>query len=360
MHFFTQAWKKKRVFWTSAGLFALLAGAFLSRYPDWCEKVYGAALFPLIRGLFRYSLALLPFPAVILVAFGGVALFWWTAVRPALQHRWTWWTLCAGVCSTVGALIFLFQALWGFNYDRRDISQRLGIEKASMTTEDLEKEFNRATDEVLQAADAVHDLHPLDHWSSRAFEEAIAPELRRALKVLHYPLTLNPRVRILRPMGILMRWNTAGIYLPFSGEGHVDAGMLPVQIPFTMAHEMAHGFGVTGEGDCNFLAYLSCRQSGDPFIHFAGVFTYWRYVASEFRDAFPERYKERYGQFPDIIRNTLWEIHANDARYPDILPKLRNAIYDTYLRSEGVHEGLRSYNKVVQLVWAYESRQANR
>jgi hypothetical protein len=154
-----------------------------------------------------------------------------------------------------------------------------------------------------------------------------------------------------------MRWNTAGIYVPFSGEGHVDAGMLPVQIPFTLAHEMAHGYGVTDEGDCNFIAYLACRSSDDLQIRFAGVLSYWRYVASEYRFVFPDEYKTAFEELPDLVKQILLEIRANDARYPDLLPRFRNTVYDTYLKSQGVHDGLHSYSRVVQLVWAFEQRE---
>jgi hypothetical protein len=180
-------------------------------------------------------------------------------------------------------------------------------------------------------------------------------ELRQVLQKHQFPLSYSPSVRIIRPRGILMRWNTAGIYFPFTGESHVDAGMLPVQIPFTLAHEMAHGFGVTDEGDCNFLAYLACKESNDPTVQFAGLFTYWRYVASEYRFLFPDQYDAQYRELPEMIKQLLKEIRENDAKYPDLFPKLRNTVYDTYLKSQGVHDGLMSYNRVVELVWRYET-----
>jgi len=183
--------------------------------------------------------------------------------------------------------------------------------------------------------------------------------VERIVREIGMPMVARPRVRLVHPKGILMRWNTAGIYLPYSGEGHVDAGMLPVQVPFTLAHEMAHGYGLTDEGDCNFLAYLACIRSESPLVQFSGHLTYWRYVAGAYRYAFPAKFKEVYQDLPRLVLNTLEEIHQNDARYPDILPKLRNMVYDSYLKSQGVHEGLQSYHRIVQLVWAYNLTNGN-
>ena len=89
------------------------------------------------------------------------------------------------------------------------------------------------------------------------------------------------RVRQPWPNGFLLRWSTAGIYIPQTGEGHIDRGLLAVQKPFTIAHEMAHGYGVADEGACNFIAWLACSQSRDPWVRFGGALTYWRYAAAE-------------------------------------------------------------------------------
>ncbi len=347
--------RRKQLIWISLGALALLIGLLLRAYPDVAESVYGKGLFVGIRWLL-VPFGLLPFPAISLLFLGGLWLLWKTAIIPLRTKTWAWWSLIGGILSTIGALVFLFQFLWGFNYSRPTWDRRLNIEVQGMTTEQLTDEFLRATAELKAISGDLSDVEQLASRSNLDHESSVKPELRKVLEMHGFPLVQSPRVRIVRPRGILMRWNTAGIYVPYSGEGHVDAGMLPVQVPFTMAHEMAHGFGVTDEGDCNFLAYLTCRASEDRYVKFAGVFTYWRYVASEYRYAFPEEYKVVFDQLPELIKKLLADIRANDAKYPDLFPKLRNTVYDTYLKSQGVSDGLQSYSRVVQLVWAFENR----
>jgi hypothetical protein len=336
-------------------MLTLLHNTVFALKPAWSETLYGEGLFPLIRTVFRYTLGLLSFPAVTAVAVVALVLFILTCIRPLIRRQWTLWTLIAGFLSTMCAVLFLFQLLWGFNYSRMDLAQRMRLETQGMTREDLQAEFVRATAALKTAAYEISSVVALNSWTNRDYEDAIKPVLRRILAEIGYPEVASPRGRIIGPKGMLMRWNTAGIYVPFSGEGHVDAGMLPVQIPFTLAHEMAHGFGVTDEGDCNFLGYLVCIQSDDPLVRFSGVLTYWRYLASEYRHAFPDAYAKQYETLPALVRETLAAIRMNDALYPDLFPKLRNAVYDSYLKSQGIAEGLRSYNRIVQLVWAYEN-----
>ncbi|MCB0582976.1 MAG: DUF3810 family protein, partial [Phaeodactylibacter sp.] len=72
-----------------------------------------------------------------------------------------------------------------------------------------------------------------------------------------------------------------GLYFPFTGEGHIDAGLHPLQKPYVMAHELAHGYGFGDEGTCNFLGYLACIGSDDPVIAYIGHLNYWRTLAAD-------------------------------------------------------------------------------
>lgn len=67
-------------------------------------------------------------------------------------------------------------------------------------------------------------------------------------------------MRVLEPAGCLLVFGTAGIFWPFSGEGYVDSGLDSLVIPFTMAHEFAHGFGWTDEGNAILLLYWPAEK----------------------------------------------------------------------------------------------------
>jgi hypothetical protein len=56
---------------------------------------------------------------------------------------------------------------------------------------------------------------------------------------------------------------------------------------------------------------------------------------------------------PPVVRQSIDLVRINNAKYPDILPRLRNAIYSSYLKSHGMESGLKSYNEVVVMVHHY-------
>lgn len=120
-----------------------------------------------------------------------------------------------------------------------------------------------------------------------------------------------------------------------------------------MAHEFAHGYGIGDEGSCNFIAYLTCKNSTDPVMNYTGLLAYWRSVASQYRLVDQDHYKEFRKSIPKEIIEHLQKINAQMDKYPDIFPAVRDATYNAYLQTQGIEEGLKNYSRVVLLVTAY-------
>ena len=130
-------------------------------------------------------------------------------------------------------------------------------------------------------------------------------------------------------------------------------------MPFTIAHEMAHGYGHGDEGTCNFLAYLACQRSADPYIRYAGQYSYWRYLRSALRGLDNEAYQKLEAEFPIGIANDLTSLKKSWAEYETFFPDFHDWVYDGYLKSQGVTEGLQSYSRVVMMVEAFERGMMN-
>jgi hypothetical protein len=121
-----------------------------------------------------------------------------------------------------------------------------------------------------------------------------------------------------------------------------------------MAHEMAHGYGFTDEGTCNFLAYLACIRSKNSFIQYAGYFEYFSTLAVNYRKYDREAYTAMMKSLPASVKADWNSIIENHEHYPNIMPKLRHYTYDTYLKVQGISEGIQNYNRVLMLVKAWE------
>lgn len=327
--------------------------------PAFVERWYSRGLFVGVRWLFTVLDSWWPFAAVYMLVAGLLAwLVWRVRFGKKEEIPWPKRMLNFGhsLLAIVGAIIFLFQWLWGFNYGRVPLEQRLGFEPKPLTVSELREELMAAT------TDAIFLRKQLTEGPDTIIAEQLLnpnPEtmmrnaLTRQLWEMGYPTPGKVRGRSMFPKGILLRFSTAGVYLPFTGEGHVDAGLHHLQRPFVLAHEMSHAYGFGDEGTCNFLAYLACTRSGDPYLKYIGHLYYWRYVASEYLSMAPAEYEQFKKALPSGLRADVRAIQREMDKYPDILPELRDAAYNTYLQSQGIAEGMKNYDRVVMMVAAW-------
>jgi hypothetical protein len=157
-------------------------------------------------------------------------------------------------------------------------------------------------------------------------------------------------VKPLYPEGMLLSISTAGFYLPFAGEGYIDPGLHTLQWSFTIAHEMAHVQGLTDEGSCNFIGLLTCLHSQDAVIRYSGLLSYWGYLYRQMIQLDPNNAKLVRNDLTPAVRADLRAIRRKINEYPDIFPRFRNLVYDSYLKTHGIPDGLRSYDGMVDLM----------
>ena len=105
------------------------------------------------------------------------------------------------------------------------------------------------------------------------------------------------------------------------------------------------------------MAYLACTQSENPFLQYVGQLSYWRYLASNYRRYKKEDYSDFYKKnVPEGVKNDLHAIYAEMDKYPEIFPQIRDAAYNTYLKAQGISEGMKNYSRILMLVKAWKEK----
>lgn len=357
----------KNKLFISLGLLTLFLQVILQNAPAFVERFYSRGLFLGIRWLFDHTLALSPIPIWHLFY---VFIFMWLLyqiLKPRFKRLGIplWKKILNpffSLLSFAGIAVFLFMFLWGFNYSRIPFEKSVGLQIEEMSTDDLYLEAQRVCNKVaeLRAAIPNIDTFALDKQQEpKNLERLLRQELETELKGLQYPTVGNVRARQIGPRGILLRNSTSGIYVPYFGEGHVDKGLHPLSKTPVMSHEMSHGYGFGDEAVCNFLAWLAGSRSSDPFVRYAGELAYWRNVMSDLKRLDYDRYKSLRNELDRGVSNDLAAIYTNNDKYPDLFPKAHDKAYDKYLKIQGVKEGIKSYNRVVVLVMAWNRKQGN-
>ncbi|MEL6191052.1 MAG: DUF3810 family protein [Bacteroidota bacterium] len=349
----------KRFTWIGLGLFTMFITFLLGLNPTFTEVVYSRGLFALIRWVWDYTLGWIPFPLIYLLL-GGL-IYWVVSGLIASRKKRSiqpFRNQMAGYLFSLLAFIsgvyMFFQFMWGFNYQRLPVERSMGLEVAWPDSAELIAEFQLVTEEIIE----MRNRNPQFQEADFAFEEAyLRGLLATTLNKYGYSAPGRPRGKLVSPKGSLMHWGALGIYLPFISEGSVDAGLPTLTQPFTLIHEMSHGYGFGDEGTANFWAYLSCIESEEESLQYVGKLTYWRHLARLVYYDYPDQYTDIRHLITPEIKSDLELIRNTYDKYPAYFPELYSKIYDRYLKAQGIEEGIKSYSRVVALIIAWQEKE---
>ena len=326
-------------------------------YPDFLDLVYRGFIFPAIRYVYDYSIGFwLPIPMVWI----SFAIIFYFIFIKKYKHK-NLKSLLAQIFGHVLIVFSLFYLLWGWNYSQRSIAERMDLTLQAVDTISLFAEAEWLVQELNESRSALQNdsLALVDTFGNRkSIEKDVRAVLSKTLDDIGYKSYGRPRVRVLAPKGVLLRFKTAGIYMPYAFEGHIDGGLLQLEWPYTMAHEMSHAYGITDEGECNFTAYLACMSSEDPYFRYSALIDYGLYLMRDVYKASKVEHKAIFSKLHPGFKADLKAMRQNHTKYPDILPSLRDFMYDSYLKSNGVKAGLRSYSQLVGLIIAYKQKES--
>lgn len=342
--------------WITLGITSLILRSLADFNPLFIEKYYSRGLFPIIRLCFENSLGLFPIAWIyVFYALAFYALF--RCFRYLFQKQATYLlriknTIIA-LLSLAGFLLFGFFFLWGFNYARVPMLTQMDIETQKMDSISLENELKIAATETINARKPLGDTPLSIDTTIINFEDNIREDIRQFLGKNSFPNSTGLRGRCLKPNGILFGFGISGIYMPYVGESNIDNGLHALEKPFTMAHEMAHGYGWTEEATANFVAYLACTQSQDPSTRYSGHLMYFRYVASNYKRNYPKKYMAFRDTLPVSILNDMKAINDRQNAFKTWFDT--EGVNHVFLNWQGVQGGVRSYSRVVTLVYSYRN-----
>ena len=310
--------------------------------PHLAELVYGNAIYPVIRFLYDHTIGLLPWPSVyILLPLWLLYLFGF--LHRSRNGKGRLWSFFKRVLIVVGC----FYWLWAFNYMRPSLKSKLGIHIPEVNEEELICFFEHHC----QAAQVLASERK-DPSVKQANTRAIQAEVSEWFNANGLPAYGNPQLRSLRPAGVLLGISTAGIFFPYSLEPHIDAGLHPITQPVTGAHEMGHAFGITDEGECNYIGAAVCLQSAEEAIRYSAHVQIIRWTFYPLLRLGYRADDLRLLIGPSVLAD-IKSIRERHDSFPEYFPyEWRNMIYNTYLKAQGVESGLESYGEVLGMLMA--------
>ncbi len=145
-------------------------------------------------------------------------------------------------------------------------------------------------------------------------------------------------------------------------EANVNGNMYIANYPDVYCHELAHTRGYIYENEANFLSFLACIGSGDPFLQYSGYLSVLTYVEEDcVRSLSEDEFSQAIGWHERISTIDLafltpgtWERIEEDAILDtEVVDQISDTVTDTSLKVNGVESGIVSYSEVVGLLLQY-------
>ncbi|MEN6418378.1 MAG: DUF3810 domain-containing protein, partial [Clostridiaceae bacterium] len=201
----------------------------------------------------------------------------------------------ASLALTAGILINLFYVSWGFNYFRKPLSERMGLEITQRGTDELEA---FVLDTALRASRLRSTLHEDENgvFSPEEPLRSIFDRLPQAYQTLSQELPVFygdvTRAKSVLWSNGLSEQGISGVFIGLTAEPNVNVLQPPLLVYQAAAHEMAHQMGIASENEAEFTAYLASEHSGDPNVRYSGLIFALIISGNALYKADPERYLE--------------------------------------------------------------------
>ena len=342
----------------AAGLHLLFA--LMTSFADWFNRYISGffrALFAHLTNWIPFSLAetlVLLIPAVLIALIAACLHEARISARRGCRF-------ILGMLSVVALEYSLFVLMFAPGYQATTLDKKLDLKREKVSADQLFDTALFLVDNLNYIADEVDFTYQGSSNLPYSYDEMNDLILDTYDELSAYYPFLQRLTSRVKPVSLSEPWtytHISGVYTTFTGEANINVNYPDYVIPFTAAHELAHQRGIAREDEANFVAFLICVYSDDPYIQYSGLLNLYDYIASALYSASPEYYRVIAKYLDDRVYYDRVAYSKFFEKYRDnVVATVSNAVNDTYLTMQGT-EGTRSYNLVVDLAVAFLLKEA--
>ena len=353
---------------------SILINTISSRYPYFIEKYYSLSINKFvveilsnISGIFPFSLYELTIYLIIISIALSIIYTFYIIINNPNKLKVFIKNFLLNILSIISIAYFLFIILWGLNYNRIPLETTLiknynlkynkSISSIDKTKEDLVNLYEF----LIERANETRKLVKSNNGIMKANTD-YKGVINRAYLGYENISDLFPNLsgnysdaKYVISSKFMCYTGITGIYFPFTGEANVNIAIPDIYIPSTTLHEMAHQRGYASEDEANFIAYLASINHPDIDFKYSGYILALNHTANALYSADYDAY---INLSKNISEDVLSDLNNNRKfwdKYEGKIDDISNEINNTYLKANGVSEGVKSYGKMVDLLLTYYS-----
>ena len=345
----------------AAGILLLAAGALLLAAllgGSWFYRFYPAVSRACMSALAAVT-GLVPFAVCEAALYGLIVWAIVSLVRALRRRRPGRWL--SGLALGLAIALAGFLSLWGLGHFGPTLDARLGLQVQPSSQQELEQ----AASYFLQgAAEAGAGLPRAQDGGTQMLDfSSLAARANDGYEALAAQSSLfsgsgAPVKRVLA-WPALSYFGVTGIFVCLTGESCVNPDTFRVSLPFTMCHELAHRRAITRENEANFMAFLACLASPDPYYQYSGYYSAFVYCYNALYRIDRAAAFALLEDAPDFLLADLAAAQAHYARYEGPVQTAAQTVNDTYLKVFQSESGVASYGEVTDLLLAWWREEKN-
>ena len=190
--------------------------------------------------------------------------------------------------------------------------------------------------------------------------DKLTKEVKESYKIIENDSYFHKHFGSVKPMlssFIYREFQITGVTFSPLGEANINTLNTNVNLPLTVAHEIAHTKGVMREDDANQLAFYVCLNSNSPYLRYSAYSAYFSQVYVMISDDYID--EEEKGNIHKIdamfskTRNYEWEYWSKH----DLLGDIGDWFNDLYIKMSGVKEGTASYQGGSEYIEDHEKKE---
>ena len=224
-------------------------------------------------------------------------------------------------------LYFLFYFLWGLNYFKPSLVDKLNI-KSEYEFNVLDETINRVIFEINKESSFISeninksDIFNLINTNASNIKKSIIPDIFLYQKV-------------------------SGHYIPFTSEAIFIDKIPLVDMPIVILHEQAHQSGYANEGEASFIAFSKAINNKEPYIRYSGYFYALINLLNEISKKNSDKLDNYITRLDEKVISDIKKVQNFWSKYSNsFLDKAQNYIYDLYLKSNNQEAGIMTYGEV--------------
>ncbi|WP_345951680.1 DUF3810 domain-containing protein [Mucilaginibacter sp. PAMB04274] len=354
-----KAFSDKKAYALIAGLGVLLALLFTAGYfPNFIERYYSTGLYQFIGYIAHSLLGWVPFSLGDLFYFYIISYLLyslWRCFRNIRRKNFRLlWSETLKFIIKLQLFIGLFYLMWGLNYFRPPAAAILNLPNKTYSSNQLQKVTRLLIDSTNSLRSSILRADTLT--DNKAIFDISKQAVQNLGKFSNKLQSTFPSAKPSLFTPVINYMTTAGYFNPFTGEAQINYAMPIVDRPITSCHEMAHQIGFAREDEANFVGFLAGIKSSKKLLRYSAYYMAMQEFMQQVRRQDTVVFNNFKKEISPAVKTDLKVEHLYWQHYQNQLGYITSVFYDNFLKANNQPEGLRTYNRMINLTMAYYSQ----